>query len=225
MNINKETVVLITGASRGIGAATAKAFATTGCKLALTYNKDKEKMDAVAEACRAAGSEVYTHQLNLRDEASINVCIEGVIQEYNALDLLINNAGVVVRKPLEKQTAEDIALQTEINLQGLIYLTSKALPHVKGVINIASEVARKTFDISELLVYASTKFGVLGFSQLLTANYPNVFACSVNPGLTATDMTGHRGIPPKKVADVILKTALGDITPDKERSVDVWDHV
>src|SRR4051794_18746732 len=119
MHERTEQIIVITGASRGIGEATAYCFARQGHILILTYNNGNKHAAAVSDNClRLGASGSHTLQLNVRDGASRRHFIGQLVECVPHVDTLINNAGVLVRKPLSLQTEEEIDAQIEANLSG-----------------------------------------------------------------------------------------------------------
>ena len=220
----KDKVVLITGASEGIGRATAKTFAKEGCKLVITYCSHKTEADLAAKDCSSIGSpDVLVIQMDQTNDKSIQDCVKKAVAKFKKIDILINNAGVLTWKPLIKQSFKEIENQVRVNLEGLIKMTREALPHVKEmVVNISSGAGKTAYD--ELVPYCATKFGVRGFTQGLAMETKIPIIC-VNPGMTATRMTNFKGVPVEKVADVILNTTKGKYKTKSGGDVDVWDHV
>lgn len=220
----KNEVVLITGSSLGIGRETAFKFAKEGCKVIITYYKDKKEGEETAKKCLDLGaSEVLLLQLNVMDNSSIKNCVKTVIGRFGRIDILVNNAGIVNWKNFEKQTFEDIENEVRTNLEGLIKMTKECLPHIKEmIINISSGAGKSAF--AGLSTYCATKFGVRGFTQALSQELKSIKVFSVNPGATATRMNDFHGIPPEKVAEVILKAAKGEIKPDSHNDIDIWDY-
>lgn len=216
----KNKSVIITGASSGIGEQTAYAFAKEGCKLAITYNKGKVAGERAAKRCKELGaSDVLTINLDVTNDKSIHDCIKAVVKRFGAIDVLVNNAGVAVWKPLSEQTFKDIENQIRTNLEGLIKMVREVLPHMKMVINIASGAGKSGY--GDLSTYCATKFGVRGFSQSLAQEGVKVYV--VNPGMTATRMTNFRGVPAEKVAQVVVNTAKGKYKTEPGGDVDVWE--
>lgn len=215
-------IVFITGASLGIGSEAAYKFAEEGCKLALTYYKDKKEMDAVEKKCRELGAaDVLVLQLDVKDDGQIKSAVKSIIKKFNKIDILINNAGIIVWKPLADQTYQDIENQTRTNLEGLIKVTLECLPYLKDtIINIASGAGKTGY--AGISTYCGTKFGVRGFSQAL-AQETKLKIYVVNPGVTATRMNDFKGLPPERVAHVIINTAQGKYKVKSGGDVDVWD--
>lgn len=218
----KGQVVLITGASSGIGRETAFRFAREGTRLVLTYNKGKKRGLEAEKRCRRLGAEdtLLVH-LNVMDNRSISDAVKKVRRKYGGVDYLINNAGVGVFLPFVEQSVQDIVRQIGTNLEGLIMVTRDFLPFVrKGIVNIASAAGKTAY--AEMSVYCGTKFGVRGFTQALAQEHPSLKICCVNPDMTATRLSGYQGQPPSEVADVIFKTISGKIKVAGGGDVDLW---
>lgn len=220
----KNKVVFITGASNGIGKAAAVLFAKAGARLALTYHIDEAAGRKTAEECRSLGAaEVILLQLDITANASIENAVEKIAGAFRHIDVLVNNAGVIVYKNTRDQSLTEIEYQTRVNLEGLMKVTRTALPYVmETIINIASG-AGKTASAG-LVPYSASKFGVRGFTQGLALEEPALKIYSVNPGTTATRMTDYAGVAPEKVAEIILKTAQGEISKPSGADIDTWEY-
>ncbi|MEM3372787.1 MAG: SDR family oxidoreductase [Candidatus Anstonellales archaeon] len=220
--------VIITGASKGIGAETAMIFAENSENLILTYKDDKRGIEHIVDECKKRAKNninIDFYQLDLTKNESIIKFYEEVTKKHKKIDVLINNAGYIQWKKLDEQSFEEIEMQIRTNLEGLIKLTKLFLPLLdKGmIINIASGAGKEGY--ATLSTYCATKFGVRGFTQALAKEISNIRVISVNPGMTSTRMTNFRGIHPRKVAEVIYKVSTSQIKPDANFDVDVWDHV
>jgi NAD(P)-dependent dehydrogenase (short-subunit alcohol dehydrogenase family) len=189
----KNKVVLITGSSNGIGRETAFKFASENAKVVLTYCNDRKGGQNTEKRCKELGaSETLLIELDLRDNKSILNAVDKVVQTFGMIDILINNAGFLVWKPLKKQSLADIEDQIRTNLEGLIKMTLSCLPYIKDmIINIASGAGQTGF--AELAPYCATKFGVRGFTQALAQEMSRPKIYSVNPDMTKTRMTGFKG--------------------------------
>lgn len=221
----RDKVVVITGSSRGIGGETALAFAKEGAKVVVTYYTEAVHAEQVADMCSSAGAaDVFLTQLNILDEESMENAVDAIINRHERIDILINNAGVLIQKPLVQQTFEEIEHQIRTNLEGTIKMTKVCLPYIKDtIINIGSGAGETGF--AELSVYCATKFGVRGFTQSLSKEADDLSVYVVNPGMTATEMTNFQGVPAEEVAKLIVQVAKGDINAYKERDVDVRDFL
>jgi len=221
----KGKIVLVTGSSSGIGMETACAFAKEGCVVAITYNKGKEGALATAKKCAGLGAgDTLVTNLDVMDGASIKDAVRKTVSEFGAIDILVNNAGVIAWKNLGEQTDGEIESQLRTNLEGLIKVTKECLPHVKDtIINIASGAGIEGY--AGLSVYCATKFGVRGFTQSLAKELKGVKVFAVNPTSTATRMTNFQGMPPEKVAEVVVNTAKGRYGTRSGGDVNVWEKV
>jgi adenine phosphoribosyltransferase len=202
-------IALITGGSVGIGEATALALASQGCNLILTYRTHPNEADLVAEECRKlGGAKVMTIKLDVASDDSIRQVVDEVVKEFGQIDILINNAGIVLWKHFADLTWQEIEDQLRINLEGLIKMTKAALPHIRdSIINLSSVGGLEGF--KTVTVYCGTKFGIRGFSQALAKELPNIRVFSVNPNGMATQMNDFKGLPPSVTADAIVDTLLG----------------
>src|SRR3972149_1187917 len=224
----KDKVVLITGSSRGIGKETALLFAKEGANVVVTYNTNKKKGEDVFKECKKLGKCFLVH-LDVCDEKSIKECVEKVIDKFGAIDILVNNAGVISWKNFVEQNSKEIDLQINTNLIGLIKMTKSVLPYMQGqdsgmIINIASGAGKTAH--KGLSTYCATKFGVRGFTQTLALELPKSMKIfSVNPGMTATQMTNFKGISPVKVGEVIVNAAKEKYKVKSGQDVDVWEYV
>jgi len=212
----RDKVILITGASRGIGAATAILAAKEGARVAVNYNKnEKAAMELVRKIIQENG-QVFAIQADVADQYQVNHMIEGVIKKWGRVDVLINNAGVYVDGNFREASVEDIDLQIDINLRGLLYATHAALPIMarqKGgvIVNISSGVGKH--GEGGIAVYSATKFAVIGFTQSLAeeTENENIRVYAICPGQTATDMGAHAGMPPEKVAKKVIECAKEEV--------------
>lgn len=220
----KNKIVLVTGSSNGIGRETAFKFASEKAKVILTYCNDRKGGQEAEKRCRELGAaETLLVRLDIRVSKSILNAADKVAKTYRKIDVLINNAGVAVWKPLKKQNFADIEDQIRTNLEGLIKMTRAFLPLVRGMmINVASGAGQEGY--ADLAPYCATKFGVRGFSQALAQEIavPKIFV--VNPDMTKTRMTGFQGRPAEEVAQVVLNTAMGRYRKKSGGDINVWDH-
>lgn len=224
MNSLKGKVVLITGSSIGIGAATALKFSKEGCKVVVTYFKDKKEAEEVERKCKGLGADdVLVLPLNVMDDKSIKACVKKVVGKFGKIDILINNAGVNVWSKLKEQRFEEIEQQLRTNLEGLIKVTKECLGYVKEtIINISS--IQGMISRENETVYSASKWGVRGFTKSLALELDDIKVYSVNPKGTATRMADFGGQPPKEVADIILNTAKGKYNLPSGSDINVWEY-
>ena len=195
------TVALVTGASSGIGEATALALAGQGATLALAARR-VDRLQEVATVIGERGGTALVIESDVTDAEQATAAVERTVSELGRLDTLVNNAGVMLLGPLVGAPLDEWQRMVELNVLGLLYCTHAALPHllkaadreprrVADVVNISSVAGR--FARNGNGVYALTKFGVGAFSeslrQELTKQYVRVSL--VEPGATATELASH----------------------------------
>jgi NADP-dependent 3-hydroxy acid dehydrogenase YdfG len=195
------TVALVTGASSGIGAATATALATQGADVALTARR-RDRLDSLAAGIRDRGGTALVLESDITDEQQATDAVARTVAELGRLDTLINNAGVMLLGPAVGAPLAEWQRLVEINVLGLLYCAHAALPHllraaddgprqVADMVNISSVAGRVVRSGSG--VYNLTKHGVGAFSESLrqevTKRYVRVSL--VEPGATATELASH----------------------------------
>jgi NADP-dependent 3-hydroxy acid dehydrogenase YdfG len=191
--------VIVTGASSGIGEATARLFGRQGARVALAARR-VERLQAVAEDIAAAGGEALVVAADLSRLADIQALIDRTLERFGRIDVLVNNAGFGRLNFLDRlDPAQDIAPQYAVNVLGYVYATRLALPammrqksgHVINVASMAGKVATPTYTI-----YASCKFAIDGFSQALRREAApwGVRVSVVYPTGVATEFSQHAGI-------------------------------
>ena len=215
----KGAVVVVTGASSGIGAASALAFARAGARLELGARR-LDRLGAVAERCRAAGAPaVNVRLLDVGERASARTFIAAAKRDHERLDILVNNAGVGWRGALHEMPEEKVDELIATNLKGVINTTQSVLPWMlerrRGVIiNVASVVGFRPAPYSA--VYSATKHAIVGLSHALRGELSGtgVKVCVVYPGVTAgteffkdPDRPVGWQYPASWVANLIVRTA------------------
>lgn len=218
-------IVFITGGSKGIGEAISYAYAREKAKVVITFNSDSQAAEKVRGQCLKLGSpDVLSLKLDIRDSQSIKDCIAKTKEKFGHIDILINNAGVIGWEKFEHETFEEIENQVRTNLEGLIKITSAALPQIKeGIVNIASRAGHVPYPGRS--VYCATKYGVIGFTKSLALECPDLKIFSVSPGATKTAMWNFdSGVDPTVVADMIVKGWKGEI-PLKDGDLNIWELV
>ncbi len=194
-------VALVTGASSGIGEATARALAREGAAVALVARR-KERLDALASALRAGGGRALPLEADVTVQAQAREAVSRTVAELGRLDVLVNNAGVMLLGPIVDAPTEEWDRMIALNLQGLLYTTHAALPHllaaaqtasrrVSDVVNVSSVAGRRAR--SGAGVYNLSKFGVGAFSESLrqevTARHVRVSV--IEPGAVRTELLDH----------------------------------
>lgn len=214
----KNKVVLITGASRGIGAATALTLARAGAKLVLTA-RDAERLAQVAARARELQAEAITVVADLHDEAQINHLIAQALARFGRLDILVNNAGLGYFRSVAEMTTAEWDEMFAINLRAVFLATRAALPHLRNaeesfIVNVASLAGKNTFANGS--GYTATKWGLRAFAQclMLEERKNGVRVLTICPGSVATEFgSGNERLPrspkpniiqPEDVAETIL---------------------
>ncbi len=164
-----EKVALVTGGSRGIGAAIAKRLAAEGAKVAITYAKDGSAAAAVVAAIQSNGGTAIAIQADAADAKAVQSAVERVVATFGGLDVLVNNAGTAIPKSFEDTTLEEMDRVIQINFRGPMVATQAALKHMKSggrIIMIGSAVGERVA-APGLVAYAGTKGAVKMFSRRL----------------------------------------------------------
>jgi 3-oxoacyl-[acyl-carrier protein] reductase len=189
---------LVTGASRGIGAAIAKALAAEGTDVAITYEKSAEAAAEVVSAIKAVGRRAIAIQADNADAAAVQASVEKTVAELGGLDILVNNAGILRLSPVKDISLEDINALLQVNVRAPIVASKAAIPHLgQGgrIINIGSFFADRVPGGAGLPVYALTKSALTSFTQGLARELgPNDITVNVvQPGSIDTDMNPAHG--------------------------------
>ena len=160
-------VALVTGASRGIGAAIAKRFAAEGAKVIVNYRSSEDKANALVQEITGASGEAAAIRADVSQLADVSDLISQAVDTYNGLDILVNNAGRAEFSPLAEITPEHVRKHFDLNVTGLIFTTQEAVRHMgEGgrIINMSS-IAAKAGPSSG--VYGATKAAVNALHQVL----------------------------------------------------------
>ena len=189
----KDKVALITGASRGIGRATALLFAKEGAKVAVNYNRSEKEAVEVVASIKDGGSEAITVKCDVSDESQIKKMVDEVIEKFGRIDILVNNAGIVFDVPFFEKTNEQWQKTLQTNLIGTFLCMKYVGPHMVKqkygkIVNVASTNGIDAYDSSSA-DYDASKAGVI----VLTKASAEIFApfVSVNcvaPGWVDTDI-------------------------------------
>jgi 3-oxoacyl-[acyl-carrier protein] reductase len=199
-------VALVTGGSRGIGAAIAKRLASDGASIAITYAKDSNAASAVVKAIELAGGKAIAIQADAANAAAAKDAVEKAVATFGRLDVLVNNAGTAIPKTFEEATQEEIDRVIDINIRGVFATTQAALKHLKDggrIINIGSAVGERVL-VPGLVPYAATKGAVKIFTQALSREIGSrgITINNVQPGPIDTELnpaSGDWSVPQKAV--------------------------
>ena len=203
-------VALITGGSRGIGAAIAKRLASDGANVTITYTKGADAAAAVVKEIERAGRKAIAIQADAADADAVKAAVEKTVKTFGRLDILVNNAGTAVPKRFEETTLEELDRLMDINVRGVFVATQAALKHMKSggrIISIGSAVGERALTPG-LVPYSATKGAVKMFTQGLSREVASrgITVNNVQPGPIDTDTnpaTGEWAVPRKAF------TALG----------------
>jgi NADP-dependent 3-hydroxy acid dehydrogenase YdfG len=193
-------VVLVTGASSGIGRATAIALSKAGARVAVGARRTDRLQDLVQEA----PGDVLALPLDVTDQQSVRDAVTATVDHFGALDILVNNAGLMINGPILGADTTAWTRMVETNLLGSMYAVHAALPHLlqrKGaVVQISSTSGRNVSPASG--AYAATKFGITAFSEALRQEVTaeGVRVVVVEPGFVATELTSHNPDPAMQAA-------------------------
>jgi NAD(P)-dependent dehydrogenase (short-subunit alcohol dehydrogenase family) len=185
-----EKSVLITGGSRGLGLALARHFAAEGARVAIC-GRDHEALERARSSLDAVGAEVFALPADVSDRAEVAGLVDRVTARFGAIDVLVNNAGVIEVGPAETMALADYEEAMAVNFWGMVYPTLAVLPAMRArrsgrIVNITSIGAR--VGVPHLLPYSASKFAALGFSQGLRGEVrrQGVVVTAVVPGLMRT---------------------------------------
>lgn len=188
-------VALVTGASSGIGEATALALAAAGASVALVARR-ADRLDDLAERVRAAGGGALALPADLLDEHEAQRVVREAEAHYGRLDILVNNAGVMYLEPIETADLGRWRRMLELNVLSLIASTQAALPGMRArrdghIVNVASTAGRQANPNAG--GYSATKWGVVGFSESLRREVckDNIRVSVIEPGVVATELREH----------------------------------
>jgi len=188
-------VALVTGASSGIGEATAMALAAEGATVALSARRE-ERIDELVKRITDNGGKALPIVSDVADEAQANDMVKKTHDEFGRLDILVNNAGVMLLGQIEGANTEDWRRMINTNVLGLMYPTHAALPYMKQqgnghIVNISSVAGRTARAGSG--VYNASKWGVVAFSEALRQETvkSHIRITVIEPGMVATELTNH----------------------------------
>lgn len=223
----KGKVAIVTGASKGIGAAIAKALAAEGASVVVNYASSKAGADVVVSEITKAGGKAVAVGGSVADAATGQALVDAAIQHYGKLDILVNNAGVYEFAPVEEISAEHYHRQFNVNVLGLLQTTQAAVKHLgegASIINVGSLVTRIV--PPNTVVYTATKGAVDAITGVLSKELGprKIRVNALNPGMVETEGTHSAGAIGGDFEQYALaSTPLGRIgQPDDIASVAVF---
>jgi NADP-dependent 3-hydroxy acid dehydrogenase YdfG len=195
------TVALVTGASSGIGQATARVLAAQGAAVALAARR-KDRLEMLAAEIEDHGGQALVIEADVTSQTQAKEVVERTVAKFGRLDLVINNAGVMLLGPAENAPLEEWERMVSLNVNGMLYIAHAALPHllkaagdsargVSDLVNISSTAGRQAR--AGAGVYNLTKFGVTAFSESLRQEFTSrhVRVSVIEPGRVDTELVSH----------------------------------
>jgi NADP-dependent 3-hydroxy acid dehydrogenase YdfG len=223
------TVALVTGASSGIGEATALALAAEGAAVAVAARR-RDRLDALAQQIEGDGGRVLVCETDVTDEAQAAAAVQGTVDQLGRLDIVVNNAGLMLLGPIVGADTGEWTRMVELNVLGLMYVTAASLPHllraaedgprqVSDLVNVSSVAGRVARAGSG--AYNATKWAVNAFSEALRQEVTerHLRVTLVEPGAVSTELAGHN----RPEVLQALRSNLGDI--ERMESGDIADAI
>ncbi|NQX13404.1 SDR family NAD(P)-dependent oxidoreductase [Microbacteriaceae bacterium VKM Ac-2855] len=238
------TVAIVTGASSGIGHATARALAAEGASVAVIARR-KDRLDELVAEIESLGGTALAVPTDITDRAQAEAAVATVLERFGRLDILINNAGLMLLGHVADTDVAEWERMIAINQFGLLYMTKAALPHllvaaeddlrnVADIVNISSHAARLAW--ANFAVYNMTKFGVNGFTEALRQEVTkkHVRVGVLEPGAVATELIAQNNqtvqddlatvdIPERLLPEDIAESVVYMVTRNRRSSIaELW---
>lgn len=226
----KNSVALVTGGGRGIGKATCLALAKEGADVVIAARTENE-IDNTRSMVENLGRHAITVTADVRDESQVKDLFLKAVIHFGKLDILINNAGVAVRKPISETTVEEYENIMDTNAKGVFMCTKYSLPHIiksnnGRIINISSGAGKS--GIPRLSAYCASKFAIIGITESVAYEVPgNVKVYAVCPGGTDTGLyrsmfPDKPSLKPEYIADRIVELCMPGSNVPSGSSVEVY---
>ncbi|WP_448658657.1 glucose 1-dehydrogenase [Sphingomonas sp. CJ99] len=211
-----DKVAIVTGASKGIGAAIARALAAEGAAVVVNYASSREGADATVAAIESAGGRAIAVKADVADAGQADALIEAAKREYGRIDVVVNNSGVYAFAPIDAFDPLEYHRMFGINVLGLLNVTKAAVPHLTegaSIINISSNITRMRMPGASL--YTATKAAVDAITRVLSAELGprQIRVNAISPGMTMTEGTDAAGIVEGSdfVSQIVAQTPLGRV--------------
>ncbi|WP_327128663.1 MULTISPECIES: SDR family NAD(P)-dependent oxidoreductase [unclassified Streptomyces] len=207
-------IVLVTGASSGIGQATALALSKAGARVAV----GARRADRLKDLAQDAPGEILVVELDVTDEQSVQEAVAATVERFGALDAVVNNAGIMLSGAILGADTTEWTRMIETNLLGSMYTVHAALPHLLesqgAVVQISSTSGRISSAASG--VYAATKFGITAFAEALRQEVTTqgVRVVVVEPGFVSTELTSHITDPNIQAAAKNMAESMRTLQPE-----------
>lgn len=190
----KNKVAIITGASSGIGYATALTLSKSGAKVAIGARRT-DKLLELENKIRQNGGEVFSQKLDVTKKSDCNSFVDATIKKWGGVDILVNNAGLMPLSFVKNLKIDEWDQMIDVNIKGVLYCTAAVIPHMHAkksghIINISSVAGRIVFPSGS--VYCATKHAVTAFSEGLRQEFStrsNIRVTCIEPGVVSTELT------------------------------------
>ncbi|MBM3905461.1 MAG: SDR family oxidoreductase [Thaumarchaeota archaeon] len=186
-------VAIITGASSGIGEATARALSKAGAKVAIGARRT-DRLEQIKSQIEKDGGEVFMQKLDVTKKVDCDSFVDAVIQKWGTVDILVNNAGLMPLSFFKNLKVSEWDQMVDVNIKGVLYCTGAVIPHLVAkksghIVNLSSVAGRIVFPAGS--VYCATKHAVAAFSEGLRQEFSiryNIRVTSIEPGVVATEL-------------------------------------
>ena len=190
----KDKVAIITGASSGIGYATALALSKAGAKVAIGARR-VDRLEELAKKISADGGEVFYQKLDVTQRSECENFAKAVLEKWGSIDILVNNAGLMPLSLFKSLKIDEWDRMIDVNIKGVLYSTASVILHMKEkksghIINLSSVAGRTVFPTGT--VYCATKHAITAFSEGLRQEFSarsNIRVTSIEPGVVSTELT------------------------------------
>ena len=190
----KDKVAIITGASSGIGYATALALSKAGAKVAIGARR-VDRLEELAKKISADGGEVFYQKLDVTQRLECENFAKAVLEKWGSIDILVNNAGLMPLSLFKSLKVDEWDRMIDVNIKGVLYCTGSVILHMKEkksghIVNLSSVAGRTVFPTGT--VYCATKHAITAFSEGLRQEFSarsNIRVTSIEPGVVATELT------------------------------------
>lgn len=225
-------IMLITGASRGIGAKTAQLAATRGYRVVVNYLKNQQAAEQVVNEIESIGGQAMAVQADVGQSGEVDRLFETLDQTWGPIDVLVNNAGIVDTFPITEATPENVTRSFEANVFSVYYCSREAVKRMStsmggkgGVIISMSSIAARLGSMNGGNAYTSTKAALDGFNLALAHEVgpQGIRVCALRPGIIATDIQNSRGGIEKAAEMAAISASLGRIgQPEEVAETVLW---
>lgn len=193
----KDKVVIVTGASSGIGKAAAALFAENGSKV-IALGRNQKELDDLRASVSANSGEVKVQLADMREHSQIDRIVSEVVANFGQIDVLVNSAGIIKNGTIENTTLDDWDKMMTVNLRSVFYLTQKCVPHITeqtgSIVNVSSVAGTRAFP--NVLAYCVSKAAVDQFTRCtaLELAAKGIRVNAVNPGVVVTNLHSRGGM-------------------------------